>query len=142
LQSVQNQRAVRREKAERDLSEAAAQLARAVALLEDAIGKRNAALESYLRCLESGVVDPHELSLHISHIATLVRRENEARAVIKPLERAQEFKRQAVIEATRDEKAITKLRDRHRIRFETAAARIEQTALDEMATMAFVRRCE
>ena len=140
LQTVHDQRAVQRETAEREFVDAARALSNAEAALEKAIFEREIAVDAYIAHLESGAVDPQQLTLHVGHIARLVERENEKRARLASFERAQEIKRKAVITTTRDEKAITNLRDRHRARHEAAAARIEQTALDEMATMSFARR--
>lgn len=140
LQAVHDQRAIQREAAERELAEAARALSNAESAVEKAILDREAAVDAYVAQLESGPVDPHQLSLHVSHIALLVQKEKEKRARVKSFERAQELKRNAVIAATRDEKAITNLRDRHRARHEANIARIEQTSLDEMATISFARR--
>ena len=140
LQSVADHRTVKREAAERELVAAASALSLAHAALERAIEARNTALDSYTAFLESGKIDPEELSMHINHIALLVERENESQARVNLLEREKENRRQGVIAASRDEKAISKLRDRHRDRHNSRAARIEQIALDEMATLSFVRR--
>ena len=140
LQSVQDQRAVRRETAERAFAAATHALTEANVLLEKTIKERGAAVEAYVKMVESGKVEPQELTLRVSHIALLVQRENERRAHSQMLERALDVKRLAVVDATRDEKAISNLRDRHRARYDTEAARTEQIALDEMATLAFLRR--
>lgn len=142
LQSVYNHRATRREAAEREFAEASAALSDAQKVLEEALSERDAALDAYLEVLESRTFDPQEITLRTNHIASLVEREQEKRARIKLLEQAKDIKRDALMEATRDEKAIANLRDRHRARHESAAARIEQTALDEMATISFARRVE
>jgi flagellar export protein FliJ len=140
LQTVQDHRAVRRETAERDFAAATAALTEANALLEKTVKERNNAVEAYVKLIESGKVEPHELTLRVSHIAFLVQRENERLAHLQLLERARDMKRLAVIGATRDEKAISNLHDRHRARYDTEAARTEQIGLDEMATMAYLRR--
>ena len=140
LQTVQDQRAVRRESAERDFAAAANALTEANALLEKTTRERSLAVEAYVQMVESGKVEPQELTLRVSHIALLVQRENERRAHTQMLERALDVKRLAVLNATRDEKAISNLRDRHRARYDTEAARTEQIALDEMATIAYLRR--
>jgi flagellar export protein FliJ len=140
LQSVQDHRAVRRETAERDFAAAAHAVTEAHALLDKTTRERNLAVEAYVKLIESGKVEPHDLTLRVSHIAFLVQRENERRAHIQLLERARDAKRLAVIDSTRDEKAISNLHERHRARYDTEAARTEQIGLDEMATMAFLRR--
>lgn len=140
LQTVQDQRGVRRETAERDFAAATTALATANALLEKTTKERNLAVEAYVKLIESGKVEPHELTMRVSHIALLVQRENERRAHVELLEKARDMKRLSVIAATRDEKAISNLHDRHRARYDTEAARTEQIGLDEMATMAFLRR--
>jgi len=142
LQSVYNHRATRREAAEREFAEASAAVSQATKVLEETLNQRDAALDAYLEALESQSIDPREITLRTSHIASLVEREHENRARIMMLEEARDIKRDALMEATRDEKAIANLRDRHRARHESEAARIEQTALDEMATISFARRFE
>lgn len=142
LQTVQDQRQLQREAAERELAEAAADLAGAVALLDKTIIERDAAIKAYSEMLDSGYVDPHEVTLRANHITRLAERERERRERIRLFERAKEIKRLAVIAASRDEKAINNLRERHRARYDLDVARVEQTALDEMATLGYVRRCE
>lgn len=142
LQSVQDQRQIRREAAEREFADAITELAKATALLDKTIGERNAAIEAYTLLLASRDLDPHEVALRANHITLLTQRERERRAHLELFERAKEAKRLAVVATTRDEKAINNLRERHRARHELDVARIEQTALDEMATISYVRRCE
>jgi len=142
LQSVQDQRQIRREAAEREFAAAVAELAAAAALVDKTIRERNAAIEGYTALLESGDVDPEEVILRANHIALLTQRERERRARLELFERAKEAKRQALVATSRDEKAINNLRERHRARHDLGVARIEQTALDEMATISYVRRCE
>jgi flagellar export protein FliJ len=142
LQTVQDQRQIRREAAEREYADAAAELAAASALLDKTIRERNAAIEDYTRLLESGGADPEEVTLRADHIALLTQRERERRVRLDLFERAKEIKRLALVASSRDEQAINNLRERHRARHDLGVARIEQTALDEMATIRFVRRCE
>jgi flagellar export protein FliJ len=142
LQSVQDHRAIKREAAERELAEAAAAVSIVMAMLQEITNERDKAIEAYVALLESGNADPDEIALRASHIETLALRESRERERIRMLENARDAKRQAAIAASRDEKAISNLRERHRVRHETEVARIEQIALDEMANMAFVRRAE
>jgi flagellar export protein FliJ len=140
LQSVHDHRTIRREAAEGEFAESAAAVSDAAAMLEQSVLDRNAAIEAYMAILEGESVDPSEIALRAHHIALLVEREKERRARLKLLERARDAKRQAVISTTTDQKATANLRERHLARYEFAAERTEQTALDEMANMRFVRR--
>jgi flagellar export protein FliJ len=142
LQPVHKLRTAQREAAEGELAKAATELTGATKMLEKVIHERDMAVEAYVAHTNSGAIDVQELSLYVGHIASLVRRENQKREQIKVLEAACDARRFAVMDASRGEKAITNLRDRHHARHVAEAARIEQTNLDEMATMAFVRRCE
>lgn len=142
LQTVQDQRQIRREAAEREYADSAAELVTASALLDKTIRERHAAIENYTALLESGDVDPEEVTLRAEHIALLTQRERERRARLDLFERAKEAKRLALVATSRDEQAINNLRERHRARYDLGVARIEQTALDEMATIRYVRRYE
>lgn len=140
LQSVHNLRQLHRDEAERDLARAAAEVSHASASLDEAAHIRHAALETYAATLRSGALNPHEAALRASYLAALVRREADARERVAALERERDGRRQAAAEAARQAEVTAKLRERHRARYESEAARNEQNNLDEMATVAFARR--
>lgn len=140
LQAVHNLRQMRRDEAERELAQAAAEVSHGAARLDEVACTRTAATEAYLRALQKSDIDQHEMALRINYLASLTQRESEARARLAELESAREAQRQLVTRAARDAEATAKLRERHRVRHETEAARAEQNNLDEIATVAIARR--
>jgi len=140
LQSVQDHRAAKREAAEAELAQIAAAASNAANALEQAAQARDDAGQEFLELMGSGAAEGHQVALMASHISLLIQREAESRRDLSLLEQAREKKRDAVVTANRDEKAISNLKERHLSRHRALAGQLEQAALDEMAGLRFSRR--
>lgn len=140
LQTVHNMREMVRDEAEKHLAHAASKVSEAESCLDEAGRSLTSAADIYAERLQSGTIDPHETALRADYIASLARREQEARARLTQLERELEERRLVVVEAARAAEATSKLRERQLARHTLEASRQEQNMLDEMATVSSARR--
>ena len=140
LQTVHHVRELARDEAEKLLALAASKVREAENCLREAGALLAAAAEDYASRLQDGVIDPQDTALRSNYIASLSRREQDARARLITLERELEARRQAVVETSRAAEATSRLRERQLARHELEAARQEQNMLDEMATVSSARR--
>src|SRR5262249_1369699 len=97
-------------------------------------------LDRYLLLYQSREIEASMITAHSDFIASLVLRERELRDQLLSLEREVEEKRQALTEAMRETKTTSRLRERHRERYDLEIARKEQNLLDEMAVATNARR--
>ena len=140
LQTVHDLRESRQEVAERDLATANSELYRANAQLEEVVRSRHKALERYLLMYQSNEIDVSMVAAHTDFIASLFKREREAKVHIREVEQRLEQKRQAVTEAMRETETTAKLRERQRQNHQLEMNRNEQAMLDESAVLAVARR--
>lgn len=137
LESVHNLREARRDEAEQQLAQAAAEvLAAAEALAE--IERHRAAVEAKLASA-TGPLCAAELALQVNYLALLTQREQEARQRLAALEHEREAQRQTTLVATREAEVTGQLRARQQARHTAELARTEQHFLDEMAIAATLR---
>lgn len=140
LQSVHNWRESLRDEAERRLGQAIAEVKKAHAKLEEATRARAVATETYLKQLQAGAINPHEIALMSNYLSQVIERETEARRQLMALEEEQETRRLVLAAAARDAEATAKLRERQSERHEAANSRDEQNMHDELATLAAAHR--
>src|SRR5436190_19714609 len=140
LQAVHNFREMRRENAERELAQAAAEFERANALLDEVLRARQTATQNYTEIINSRELSAPTMVTHTDYLASLVRREREVRAQIAAAERTVEAKRQVLVEAKRESETTAKIREQQQQRHELDAARKEQNTLDELAVASVSRR--
>jgi flagellar FliJ protein len=140
LQAVHDFREMRRENAERELAQAAADLERANALLDEVLRARQTATQNYTEIISSRELNAPTMVSHTDYLGSLVRREREARAQIAAAERMVETKRQVLVEAKRESETTAKIREQQQQRHELDAARKEQNILDELAVASVSRR--
>jgi len=140
LQTVHNLREMRREEAERQLAQAASAVDEAAAQLEEAIRFHAATAEEYAENYGAGALDPQEAAMRSNYLTALARRIQAARAHLAQRQNEYEAQRRLTITAARNAEVTAKLREHHDARHEAEAARVEQTQLDEMATVAQARR--
>ena len=80
---------------------------------------------------------PDDLRAYLGHLA---QREQVERERLKDLATAQEAQRSVTLEANRHVQVLDTLQARQRTQYLTEVKRLEQKSLDEITTMAFVRR--
>lgn len=140
LQAVHNLRVSERDKAERELASAAAAVVAAQAQVEQAERTRTIAEEVSARALRAAELDPHEAAQRADYLYSLVERKRQAQIRLAVLEQERESRREALVQASRGARTTEQLRERHLAHYHLEAARVEQNALDEMATVAAARR--
>ncbi|MEJ7708486.1 MAG: flagellar export protein FliJ [Pyrinomonadaceae bacterium] len=140
LQTVHDIRESQRDRAERELAEAAAQVSAGAARLNEAERQLSIAAETYAAMLHAGVIDSYEAAQRANYILTLTRLQQDARTRLAALEREREEQRLAVVEASRAAETTSRLRERQHARHNLEVTRQEQNMLDEIATSAIARQ--
>lgn len=140
LQTLHDLREQEREEAERSLAQANAELANAEAKIEQLRSTINQAVASYSANLQSKSLNPHEAQMHNEYLIALDGQMAAARAHHAECERIREAKLQELVKASAAAEATTKLRDQYYARYVAELVREEQNLMDELATIATVRR--
>lgn len=140
LQTLHDLREQEREEAERALAQANTELANAEAKIEQLRSTINQAVASYSANLQSQSLNPHEAQMHNEYLIALDGQMTAARAHHAECERIRESKLQELVKASAAAEATTKLRDQYYARYVAELAREEQNLMDELATIATVRR--
>lgn len=140
LQAVHDLRMLRQDEAERELAHAARSVHEAQAQLERDAQLRERAIDKYAATLRSQALDPHDAILRTNYLRILTQQETEQRARVLKLEQSLEAKRETLTGAVREAEATASLREQHRSLHAAEAARNEQNALDEMASVSVARR--
>lgn len=140
LQTVHNLRVAERDKAEREMARASADVANAVSQIAEAEIVRMAAEEDCAQALRTPAIDAHEVALHSNYLYALAGRKCHAQDRLAKLEQEREAQRGLLVQASRAARTTEQLRERHLAHHQFEAARDEQNALDEMAVMAAARR--
>lgn len=140
LQTLHDLREQEREDAERALAQAAAEVAAAEAKMEELRGAIQQAVAEYTVQMQSKELNPREALLHTEFLTSLDRQLAAARAHHAECERFREAKLQDFIKASAAAEATTKLREQYYARYVAELAREEQNLMDELATIASVRR--
>ncbi len=140
LQTVHDLRASARDKAERELARATAEVAHAEAAVDQARHMRNREADALASAYGTGTIDPREVAYRFGYLELLAKHEIQARERLTSLERARERVRENVASAARDAEVTNKLRDRHLARHRAEAIRAEQVNLDELVMLVGARR--
>lgn len=140
LQTVHNLRVSKRDKAELELAQAAAEVAKAIDQIAEAEQVRVAAEEECAQMLRTPMIDPHEVGLRSEYLYSLATQKSHAQARLATLEQEREAQRELLVQASRAARTTEQLRERHLAHYQFEAARVEQYALDEMAVLAAARR--
>ena len=140
LQTLHDLREQEREDAERALAQAAAAVTAAAARIEELRGAINQAVAAYATQLRTKEPNPREALLHTEFLTALDRQLAAARAHHAECERIQAAKLQDFIKASAAAEATAKLREQYYARYVAELAREEQNLMDELATIASVRR--
>jgi flagellar export protein FliJ len=140
LQTLHDLREQEREEAERALAQAAAEVAAAEAKIEELRGAITQAVAAYAAQMQSKEPNPREALLHTEFLAALDNQLAAARAHHADCERFREAKLQDFIKASAAAEATAKLREQYYARYVAELAREEQNQMDELATIATVRR--
>lgn len=140
LQTLHELREQERETAELALGQATVAVAQAAAHIEAimlAITQNVAATSTTLRRKEPALP---EVQLQTEYLTTLEHQLAEARVRHATLKREREVKLQEFVKASAAAEATAKLREQHYARYIFELAREEQNLMDELATIATVRR--
>ena len=140
LEALRTLRRRRREEAERAFAEARARRDRQALELLALTEERRAAEEDWRRVLPaSGPFPLAEAMARRAWVATLSLRISACTRVLENLSRDAELRRVALLEASRHEKIVDRLRERRREAWAQAAGREEQAASDEAGLGVFRR---
>ncbi|HEX4949618.1 MAG TPA: flagellar export protein FliJ [Blastocatellia bacterium] len=140
LQTLHDLRTQEREDAELALAQSTALVAAAaerIVVVRDTIKQ---AVTAYAAQMNTKAPDPRAAEMHTQYIATLEARLVAAKQEHAELERQRERKRQELIKASAAAEATTKLREQYYARYVADLMREEQNLVDELATIANVRR--
>lgn len=140
LQTLHDLREQEREDAERALAQAVAEVARAAAKIEELRGAINQAVAAYAAHLQTKELQPHEAQMHTEYLVTLDRQLTATRAHHDDCERRRETRLQELIKASAAAEATAKLREQYYARYVAELVREDQNLMDELATIATVRR--
>jgi flagellar export protein FliJ len=138
LETVHNLREMRRDEAERQLEQSAAQVSAARAVVEQIEQHRDAVETELARA--TGPLCTHELALQVSYLEFLNQREQETQQHLAVLEGQHEAQCETTLTAARAAEVTEQLRARQQARHATAVARVEQLLLDEIAIAATLRK--
>jgi flagellar export protein FliJ len=140
LEVVHNVREMRRDAAERAMAVVAAELQGAHSQLERVLRQRQSAMAGYLLLHQSTEIEAAHFASHTDYLGSLILHERQARNMILQVEEKLVVKRKALIEASRQTKTTTNIRERQRERHYLEIAQHEQKVLDEMAVASATRR--
>ena len=140
LQTLHDLREQEREDAERAFAQAATEVAAAAAHIEALRNTINQAITAYAANLQTKAPNAHEAKMHTEYIATLDNRLVAARAHHAACERHRETKLHELVKASAAAEATAKLRAQYYARYVAELAREDQNLMDELATIATVRR--
>jgi flagellar export protein FliJ len=140
LQTLHDLREQEREDAEHALGQATAAVVEATAKIESLLEAIKQAVAAHAVQMRTKTPDPREAQMHNEYIAALERRLGEARLTHATLERNRLMKLQEFVKASAAAEATAKLREQYYARYVSELAREEQNLMDELATIATVRR--
>ncbi|MGC8782900.1 MAG: flagellar export protein FliJ [Armatimonadota bacterium] len=136
LQKVLDYRQRREEQAVRAFTQAQAQLLHEQAVLHKLVVEREECLRRSHRQQRLTV---ELLDVEQTYLSALEERIEAQRERVAEAEKVLEEKRQALTQAQRERKALERLREKHYEQWRQEILRIEQKALDELATARSVR---
>ena len=136
LQAVLEQRERRETLAQQTLAESQAALGRAEKLLGEMREVRQALLEELCR-QRAGAFDAFETQLYQDYMQVITQSIAEQEADIRALQTACAAHQLHLIGTARDKQALVSVRDRHQQAHTRLGLKIEQAAMDELATTRF-----
>ncbi len=136
LQAVLEQRKRRETLAQQTLAESQAALGRAEKLLEEMREVRQALLEELCR-QRAGAFDAFETRLYQDYMQVITQSIGEQEADIRALQTSCAAHQLHLIGTARDRQALVSVRDRHQQAHTRLGLKIEQAAMDELATTRF-----
>lgn len=142
LQTVHEIREQERATAERALEKATAAVAAAATRLEEIMRAITQTVAAYSTTMRTQKPDPRAAEMHTEYIATLENQLGQAREQHAARERERVVKLQHFVKASAAAEATAKLREQYYARYVAELAREEQNLMDELATIATVRRMQ
>lgn len=136
LQAVLEQRERRETLAKQTYAEAQAALTRAERLLVEIREVRLAILDELCR-RRAGAFDAFETQMYQEYMQIITQSLQEQESDIKALATACEAHKLHLIGTSQDKQALVTIHNRHKTAHAHAAQRVEQIAMDEMATTRF-----
>lgn len=136
LQAVLEQRERRETLAQQTLAESQAALGRAEKLLGEMREVRQALLDELCR-QRAGVFDAFETRLYQDYMQIITLSIAEQEADIRSLKTSCAAHQLHLVSTARDKQALVSVRDRHQIAHTRLGLKIEQAAMDELATTRF-----
>ena len=140
LQTLHDLRERERETAEIVLGQATAAVTAAAAQIEELLHTITQAMAAYSTALRTKEPKLREVTMQTEYITALEQQLAVARVTRTTLERAREVRLQELIKASAAAEATVKLREQYYARYVFELAREEQNLMDELATIATVRR--
>lgn len=145
LQTLHDLRQRERERAEMQLVEIAAALRVAEVDWQAVVNLRAESATRYIAALSTDEAHTDtayhlQMQWQADYINSLIHREQAAHRNLRALEAKRDAQRQAVMIAAQAAETMVNLRAQHQARHYAEAARQEQLALDESATLAHTRR--
>lgn len=142
LQTLHELREQERETAERALEKATVAVTQAASHIEEVMRAITQTVAEYSTKMRTQAPDPREAEMHTDYIATLEKQLSQARERHAALGREREVKLQEFVKASAAAEATAKLREQYYARYVAELAREEQNLMDELATIATVRRLQ
>jgi flagellar export protein FliJ len=140
LQTLHDLREQEREDAERALAQAAAEVAAAAAHMDVLRDTINQAIAAFAANLQTRAPNAREAQMHSEYLTGLDHQLAAARAHHAVCARQREMKLQELIKASAAAEATAKLREQYYAHYVAELAREDQNLMDELATIASVRR--
>ena len=137
LQAVLEQRERRETLAKQTYAESQAALSRAERLLLEMREVRQAILDELCRRRTDGAFDAFETQMYQEYMQIITQSLQEQESDIRTLASACEAHKLHLVGASQDKQALVTIHDRHKTAHARAAQRVEQIAMDEMATTRF-----
>ncbi len=138
LEQVLRHRANMEEVRERALAEVEERLARERVVLADLLGLRAEVLDG-LAALQAAAFDVTQRDQYQGYLGWLATEVDREHRLLGELETLRDAKRAELVRASQDRRIVEKLKDRERGEHQNLVARLDQQALDEVATNAFAR---
>ncbi len=136
LQAVLEQRERRETQAQQTLAQSQAALGRAETLLSEMRDVRQALLDELCR-QRAGAFDAFETQLYQDYMQVITQSIGEQEADIRALQTSCAAHQLHLIGTARDKQALVSVRDRHQQAHTRLGLKIEQAAMDELATTRF-----
>ncbi len=140
LQTLHDLREQEHEEAERALAQAVTEVAAALAHIEALRQTINQAIGAYTTDLQTKAPNAYEAKMHSEYLTALDRQLAVARAHQEACELHREIKVQELVKASAAAEATAKLRAQYYARYVAELIREDQNLMDELATIATVRR--